>query len=145
FPKSVFVQGKTYGPNRRIIVNEFWKDAQLVGRIFEAAFTAAGRPVCSPHSTRNMIVSLIYSLGLSIAVAKAWSQGLGHNSAHTTLTSYGRLSNEEQEDLVLNSSGEAGKRPMSDAEIEKIITMTLARAMKKPSKEDTPGGEDPSA
>jgi hypothetical protein len=34
---------------------------------------------------------------------------------------------------------------MSDAEIEKIITMTLARAMKKPSKEDTAGGSDPSA
>ena len=50
-----------------------------------------------------MQVGEMYRRDLPVAVCKAWSQNLGHEGAMTTLTSYGRLSLEEQGRLVRGS------------------------------------------
>ena len=57
-------------------------------------------PAFTPHRFRDMIVSEMYARKLTIAEFKAWSQNLGHEGAMTTLTSYGKLSIEEQGELV---------------------------------------------
>lgn len=79
---------------------EHWSSAGPVRRIVKDAFTAAGLPAYTPHRFRDMIVSEMYNRQLSVAEFKAWSQNLGHEGAMTTLTSYGRLSLEEQRRLV---------------------------------------------
>lgn len=79
---------------------EHWANASPVRTIFKEAFRAAGLPPFTPHSFRHMIVSEMYARKLSIAEFKAWSQNLGHAGAMMTLTSYGKLSLEEQGELV---------------------------------------------
>lgn len=82
---------------------EFWANATPVREIFKAAFAASGLPNYSPHTFRHMIVSEMYRRELSVAEFKAWSQNLGHESAMTTLNSYGKLSLYEQEKLIVES------------------------------------------
>ena len=65
-------------------------------KIYAQAFEAVGLPVFNPHSFRKMIVHEMYRRDLPLVTCKAWSQNLGHDSAMTTLTSYGKLSLEEQ-------------------------------------------------
>ncbi len=82
---------------------DHWANASPVRTIFKAAFEAVHLPAFTPHSFRHMIVSEMYARKLSIAEFKAWSQNLGHESAMTTLTSYGKLSVQEQGKLVRQS------------------------------------------
>ena len=73
-----------------------WKSSQPVRTIYSQAFEAVNLPTYGPHSFRHMIVQEMYRRDLSVIGCKAWSQNLGHESAMTTLTSYGKLSLEEQ-------------------------------------------------
>ena len=83
---------------------EPWANASPIRGIFKVAFEAAGLPEFTPHSFRRMIVSEMYKRGLSVAEFKAWSQNLGHEGAGTTLSSYGKLSLEEQGRLIRDSA-----------------------------------------
>jgi hypothetical protein len=71
-----------------------------------------------------MIVSEMYARELSIAEFKAWSQNLGHEKPMTTLTSYGKLSLEEQGRLVRNASQrtKSSDSPLTRRDIEDILT-----------------------
>ena len=61
---------------------------------------APALPYFNPHSLRQTIMRLSYDLNLSPRELKAWSQNLGHESVHTSLTSYGRLPDEEQVEVL---------------------------------------------
>jgi len=100
---------------------EHWADASPVRTIFKAAFEAAQLPVFTPHSFRHMIVSEMYTRKLSIAEFKAWSQNLGHESAMTTLTSYGKLSLQEQGDLVRNTVKSSKNEHLTKSDLEEIL------------------------
>ncbi len=84
---------------------EHWNSAAQMCKIFKSAFEATGFPPYTPHRFRDMIVSEMYARGLSVAEFKAWSQNLGHEGAMTTLTSYGKLSLQEQGQLVRRRTG----------------------------------------
>ena len=73
-----------------------WQTAQLVRDVYASSFESAGMPPYNPHSFRHMLVHEVYKHDLPVVTSKAWSQNLGHESAMTTLTSYGKLSLEEQ-------------------------------------------------
>jgi integrase/recombinase XerD len=96
---------------------QFWANATPVRDIFKAAFQAAGLPYYSPHTFRHMIVSEMYRRQLSIAEFKAWSQSLGHESALTTLTSYGTLSLQEQGRLIAGSAQNIQQQPLTKADL----------------------------
>jgi hypothetical protein len=49
----------------------------------------------------------MYARKLSIPEFKAWSQNLGHEGAMTSLTSYGKLSLEEQRQLIQKPTAKA--------------------------------------
>ena len=102
------------------LTREQWADAAPARSIFKAAFGAAKLPSHGPHSFRNMIVSEMYARKLSVAECKAWSQNLGHEGAMTTLTSYGKLSLEEQGRLV-REAGQPDSDPITRADLEKIL------------------------
>ncbi len=100
---------------------EFWSGAGQVRTIFKAAFESIGLPPFTPHSFRRTLVSEMYNRGLSVAECKAWSQNLGHESAMTTLTSYGTLSLEEQGRLVRNATAVKAERPLTREDMEEIL------------------------
>lgn len=77
-----------------------WENTSPPRKIFRSAFEAAGLSNYNPHSFRHTLVAYLFSLNLDIAEFKAASQNLGHENVQTTLTSYGKLSLQEQGDLV---------------------------------------------
>jgi len=103
------------------VSREPWADASPVRAIFKRAFEAADLPIFTPHSVRKMIVSEMYARGLSVSQFKAWSQNLGHEGAMTTLTSYGKLSLEEQERLVRVRHAIEDEQPLTGSQLEKIL------------------------
>jgi integrase len=100
---------------------DHWASASPVRSIFKDAFQGSGLPTFGPHSFRNMIVSEMYRRKLAIPEAKAWSQNLGHEGAMTTLTSYGKLSLEEQGELVRSSCETGGEQPLTPSKLEEIL------------------------
>lgn len=81
-----------------------WKSTSPLRQIFADAFTNAGLPAYTPHRFRDMLVKEMYDRDLSIVEFRAWSQSLGHENPHTTLTSYGTLSLHEMERIIRNRS-----------------------------------------
>ena len=80
-----------------------WKSTSPLRQIFAKAFADAGLPAYTPHRIRDMIVKEMYDRDLSIVEFRAWSQSLGHENPHTTLTSYGTLSLHEMERIIRRS------------------------------------------
>jgi len=127
FPQNLMGQDerrqfKTVGLKRA-----HWKQSASARRIIKGAFEAAGLPPFGPHSFRNMLVSEMYRRGVSVAVLKAGSQNLGHESLLTTLTSYGQISLEEQGRLVR----EAFAGPVTDRGENVPVTMADLEALFK--------------
>lgn len=92
FPKTAMRADLDEGFQVDGLSREHWKTTAPLRTIFEAAFEDAGLPSYTPHRFRDMIVKEMYDRDLSIEEFKAWSMSLGHESAMTTLTSYGKLS-----------------------------------------------------
>jgi len=120
FPKTKMGHDKNNCFLATGLTRENWADAAPVRTIFKSAFEAAQLPSHGPHSFRNMIVSEMYARKLSVVECKAWSQNLGHEGAMTTLTSYGKLSLEEQGRLV-REFGQSNNEPITRADLEKIL------------------------
>lgn len=101
---------------------QHWADSSPVRSIFKTAFEVARLPTFTPHSFRHMIVSEMYARKLSIVEFKAWSQNLGHETAMTTLTSYGRLSMQDQGRLIRESKYVANKdKPLTLGDLEAAL------------------------
>jgi integrase len=115
-------QFKTVGLSR-----SHWRQSGSARRIIKGAFEKAGLPPFGPHSFRNMLVSEMYRRGVSVAVLKAGSQNLGHESMLTTLTSYGKISLEEQGRLIREAFAHPGTdqdedSPETVADLKAILT-----------------------
>ena len=121
FPKTLLGQDKDNFFEVKGLSREHWANASAVRAVFKAAFKAVDLPEHTPHSFRHMIVSEMYRRGLTIAEFKAWSQNLGHEGAMTTLTSYGKLSLEEQGELVRNAKRQQTELPLTRSELELIL------------------------
>ncbi|ESQ81193.1 hypothetical protein [Asticcacaulis sp. YBE204] len=77
-----------------------WKGAATIRAIFKEAFTAVGLPYFNPHTLRNSLMELAYSLNLSHEEMKAWSQNLGHENVMTSLRNYGNVTTARQSELI---------------------------------------------
>jgi hypothetical protein len=100
FPKTLMGLDEDHCLRSVGLTREHWKATAQVREIVKKAFVSAGLPAFSPHRFRDMIVSEMYRRKLSVEEFKAWSQNLGHEHVMTTLTSYGRMSVQEQGRLV---------------------------------------------
>ncbi|WP_371932521.1 site-specific integrase [Pararhizobium sp. IMCC21322] len=79
---------------------EHWAGTAPVRFIMMQAFDDAGIPLLTPHRFRHMLVNDRYERGLNVAEMKALSRNLGHESAMTTLISYGTIAAEQQGRLI---------------------------------------------
>jgi integrase len=125
FPQNKVRQDKNWQFRTVGISRSHWKQSGSVRRIIKGAFEAAGLPPFGPHSFRNMLVSELYRRRVTIPVFKASSQNLGHESVLTTLTSYGKISLEEQGRLIR----EAFTTPFTDAGEDVPVTMSELEAI----------------
>jgi integrase len=103
-----------------------WKQTASARAVVQKAFEAASLPPFGPHSFRAMIVSEMYRRDLSIAAFRAGSQNLGHENVLTTLTSYGKLTLDEQGALIraaFSSPHDGGREPP--------VTMSALKALLK--------------
>lgn len=100
-----------------------WMTAGPARQIIKAAFEAAGLPKFTPHSFRNMIVSEVYRRKVPIAVLKAISQNLGHEHVMTTLTSYGKVTQEQQGELIREAFAAPveGDAPLTRSEFAMLL------------------------
>ncbi|MFD0985508.1 tyrosine-type recombinase/integrase [Methyloligella solikamskensis] len=100
---------------------EHWATSASAREIFKAAFRTGGLPEFTPHSFRHMLVSEAYRRKLTPAQLKAWSQNLGHESLLTTLGSYGKLSLEEQGQLIREVAATPEEPPLTSSQLEEIL------------------------
>lgn len=107
FPKNKMGQDQNWQFKTVGLSRSHWKQSGSVRRIIKGAFEAAGLPPFGPHSFRYMLVAELYRRRVSIPVFKASSQNLGHESVLTTLTSYGKISLDEQGQLIREAFGAA--------------------------------------
>lgn len=88
-------------------------------------FEAAGLPYFNPHSFRNTLTQLAYSLELGLEASKAWSQNLGHEKPATTWTSYGRVESGRTAEILMRLSERGGHPPLQES-VEDLVAK-LAR------------------
>ena len=99
FPKTLV--GLAVGKFKAVgIQRQPWRNADPVRRIFKAAFVRARLPNFNPHSIRHLLTRLGQERCRSPMEFKAWSQNLGHEQVLTTFTSYGRLEEHRQGEII---------------------------------------------
>jgi integrase/recombinase XerD len=77
-----------------------WSNADPVRRIFKQAFELADLPYFNPHSFRHTLAQFGQQRCKSAEEMKAWSQNLGHEQMLTTFTSYGRIEEHRQGEIM---------------------------------------------
>lgn len=97
------------GPTRQFEVAGLkrarWSSAEPIRKIFRESFERAGLPYFNPHSLRKTLAQLGEQVCETPEQFKAWSQNLGHENVLTTLTSYGSVATDRQEELIRGLSG----------------------------------------
>ncbi len=101
---------------------EHWVGTEPVRAILRSAFDNAGIPRHTPHKFRNMLVNEGYDRGLGVAEMKALSQNLGHESAMTTLTSYGTIATEQQGRLIRSCAAKADDKPITHSQLKEVLS-----------------------
>lgn len=100
FPKTLVGRGPTGGFGVIGLSQDYWRTTTPVRRIFKSIFEAADLPYFNPHSFRNTLTKLAYSLELGSEASKAWSQNLGHEKQATTWTSYGKVESDRTAEIL---------------------------------------------
>jgi len=77
-----------------------WQNAGPIRRIFKTAFEQAGLSYFHPHSFRHMLARHGQELCQTPEEFKAWSQNLGHENVLTTFTSYGKIEEHRQGEVI---------------------------------------------
>lgn len=120
FPKTL-VGRKASGSFGVIgLSQECWRTTTPIRRIFKSMFEAAGLQYFNPHSFRNTLTQLAYSLELGLEASKAWSQNLGHEKPATTWTSYGRVESGRTAVILAQLSEEHGRARKQES-IEDLV------------------------
>ncbi|WP_424929521.1 tyrosine-type recombinase/integrase [Amaricoccus tamworthensis] len=79
---------------------EPYANAQVVNKVFKAAFVSAGMYPYTPHSVRKTLAMLMDRCCRTMEERKAWSRNLGHEQLATTVSAYMPVSRERQRELI---------------------------------------------
>lgn len=127
FPATEMMRSGTGGFHPVGLKRAHWSNADPVRRIFKATFERAGLPSFNPHSFRKTLTRLGLQLCRSPELMKAWSQNLGHEQMLTTFTSYGRIDEHRQVELIRDLA-----EPTPDEERMRQLFYTLCNQFEKP-------------
>jgi integrase len=110
-----------------------WSNADPIRKLFKVAFEAADLPYYNPHSFRNTLAQLGQRICRTPEEMKAWSQNLGHEEMMTTFTSYGKLDNHRQREILIRlAEGPNGEIDIQGEPSPDIINWVL-NALKRRS------------
>jgi len=127
FPKTVVNPGANQMFAPQGIGREHWSNAAPVRKCFKAAFARVGLPFTKPHSVRDTLTQLAYSLRLDAQAMKAWSQNLGHDKPLTTFNSYGQLTRETQGDVIAALSKRRESPDLDDLSPSRVLEILSAK------------------
>lgn len=127
FPATRVTLGQTRQFESAGLDRSHWSNAQPIRNVFREAFQNAGPCYFHPHSLRKTLARLGEQVCRSPEAFKAWSQNLGHEQVLTTFTSYGRVADNRQGDII-RSLGRA--RQSSQPDIEDIAE-AVARKLRE--------------
>lgn len=101
------------------IINDKISDNHLqstgvIDDMLKAAFQNADLKYYSPHSFRNLLVSLASKFCTTPEEFKAYSQNLGHESPLTTFVSYGYVNEYRQGEIIKGLNLSSGNKSQND-------------------------------
>jgi integrase len=107
-----------------------WKSTTSIRTIVKDAFKSAGFDYYNPHSFRHTIGHLSYRYCKTPEELKAWIQNIGHNSALTTLMSYGSIDEHNQGTIIkrLNIKNKDSSESLSENEVKQLKNLLLKTA-----------------
>lgn len=82
------------------VESEFWQSVTSMRDIFKQRFTDAGIEYFSPHCLRHSAVNTAISKCRNGHEIKAVSQNFGHEDVGTTMTTYGKISDTQVNNLI---------------------------------------------
>lgn len=82
------------------VESEFWQSVTSMRDIFKQRFTGAGIEYFSPHCLRHSAVNTAISKCRNGHEIKAVSQNFGHEDVGTTMTTYGKISDTQVNNLI---------------------------------------------
>lgn len=100
FPKTRVGRGNGTRFTALGISREPWASPSSAVKIFKSAFRAVGLPEFSPHLVRDTLVDLASKYCRTPEDFKSWSQNMGHDSVHTTFSSYGNVEPGRQGEII---------------------------------------------
>lgn len=100
FPATLVGRGSAEHFCAQGLLRKHWSNADPVRRIFRKAFERSGQEYFNPHSFRHTLARLGQKKCRTPEEMKAWSQNLGHEQMLTTFTSYGRIDDYRQGELI---------------------------------------------
>jgi len=101
FPRTKMTHNENFEFKPDGLEPKHWQSANQIRKIFKKAFIAAGLPNFTPHKFRDTLSALGQKICDSPEDFKAWSQNYGHNNPLTTFTSYGRIDENRQGEIIL--------------------------------------------
>jgi hypothetical protein len=110
FPRTSTIRGASGGFEAVGLDRKPWTTTAPIRVIFRAAFERAGLPYANLHSFRNTLAALGRDKCKTLAEMQAWAQNLGHESLTTTFGSYGKVTPDQQRELVRNVGKRGGFR-----------------------------------
>lgn len=84
------------------LTREHWQGTSAIREIFRHAFESAGLPYYHPHSFKHTLTLYGERICKTPEEFKAWSQNLAHENVMTTFTSYGKVSDHRQAEIIKN-------------------------------------------
>lgn len=127
FPKTVVSPGSDQMFAPQGISREHWSNAAPVRKCFKGAFERVGLPFTKPHSVRDTLTQLAYSLRLDAQGMKAWSQNLGHDKPLTTFNSCGQLSREQQGEVIASLGHKSDQTEIETLSPSQIVDILSAK------------------
>ena len=105
FPKAAMGIAKSGGFAVTGLAREPYANTGPLNHIIRTAFTSVDLPPYTPHSFRSTLFKLGQEKCKTMEELKAWSMNLGHDSIHTTVTSYMPISRQRQDEVLKGLAG----------------------------------------
>lgn len=108
------------------LTREHWQGTGAIREIFRHAFEDAGLPYYHPHSFKHTLTLYGETICKTPEEFKAWSQNLAHENVMTTFTSYGKVSDHRQAEIIKNLGKVSNDNKLksgepSQAEIARVL------------------------
>jgi integrase len=110
---------------------EHWQSTSPIRDIFKAAFENAGFPYFHPHSLRHTIAQLGERVCRTPEELKAWSQNMLHENVLTMFTSYGKVSDHRQAELIKGLNTKTQSQNNSVDELDDETRKKLLKFLRK--------------